>query len=194
MPNGGCNLPAASTFPLAADCSPAELNGDLWFFLFLITGQPACQISPRPKPVSFLAQFLLAPRARPSPGSLGALRCLLFIYIFPSKSKGLPGHCCCAHDETLRGQQRLWVLRPWGPGSSHPVEGGGRGGRRQASSHSSQLAGDCRKLTDHSQGQAIRPSFLLRAGSGTGSTCQGPKWPGQKESKPGVAGSLSQLG
>lgn len=40
LPKGGCNLPAASTFPLAADCSPAELNGDLWFFLFLITGQP----------------------------------------------------------------------------------------------------------------------------------------------------------
>lgn len=68
LPDGGCNLPAASTFPLVADCSSAELNGDLWFFLFLITGQP-CLPDFSEAQTRFLprAQFLLARPAGPAP-------------------------------------------------------------------------------------------------------------------------------
>lgn len=87
LPNGGCNLPAASTFPLTADCRPAELNEDLWFFLFLITGQPCL-------PDFSEAQTRFLPRSvsfRPAgPPQYGFPKSLLFICGFFSRRAPRP--------------------------------------------------------------------------------------------------------
>lgn len=186
LPNGGCNLPAASTFPLVADCSSAELNGDLWFFLFLITGRP-CLPDFSEAQTRFLprARFLLARRG-PAPAWVPCEPCnvravYLFVFFIPRAKDSKAGPCGNSSDPG--------VLRPWGSGSSTQRGSGVREGGQFP-----RLAGTAGSSLSTPKGRVTRPSFLLRAASGTGSTCRDPGGQVTRTRKPSLAGSISHQG